>query len=61
MRATATMKAGAIVWNDFRRESRSAAMAAITTRPDDVIAWPTRCTEVMTAVRESSPARSRSR
>ena len=46
IKATAMTKAGAIVWNDFRRERRSAAMAAITTSPEDVMAWPTRCTEV---------------
>ena len=58
---TATMKPGAMLRNDPRSESASATIAAITTRPDDVIASPTRCTDVRSASCAWSPARSRSR
>ena len=61
MSATEVTKAGAIVWNDLRSERPSAPMAAITTKADDAMATPTRCTAVRTATRDSSPARRRSR
>ncbi len=59
--ATDTRKAGAIVWNDCSSDSRRAAMAAMTTSPEEAMAWPTRATDVATALLDSSPARNRSR
>ena len=36
--ATDTMKAGAMVWNDFISDSTSATIAAMTTRPEEAMA-----------------------
>jgi hypothetical protein len=59
--AIAMISVGAIVRKEPRWASKSAAIAAITTRPEEAIVSPTRCTDSPTACLDSSPARMRSR